>query len=73
MRRRRPVECQNRVTERLFNWLDQRNDPGPSGQVVTELRSIRAIIAGCRTNEHAGRWQGDHHDGVPVFALTHNS
>ena len=34
--------------------------------------SSRAVIAGRRTYEHAGRWQGDHHDGVPVFVLTHD-
>jgi dihydrofolate reductase len=56
---------------RLFNWLDRRNDPGPSGQVFTELLSTRAVISGRRTYEHAGHWQGDHHDGVPVFVLTH--
>jgi dihydrofolate reductase len=57
---------------RLFNWLDRRNDPGPSGQVVAELMSTRAVIAGRRTYELAGRWQGDHHDGVPIFVLTHD-
>jgi len=55
---------------RLFNWLDRRNDPGPNGQVYAELRATRAVISGRRTYEHAGRWQGDHHDGVPVFVLT---
>jgi dihydrofolate reductase len=57
---------------RLFNWLGRRNDPGPSGQVFTELMATRAVIAGRRTYELAGRWQGDHHDGVPVFVLTHD-
>ncbi|TDC82897.1 dihydrofolate reductase family protein [Actinomadura sp. 7K507] len=57
---------------RLFNWLDRRNDPGPSGQVYAEAMATRAVIAGRRTYEHAGRWQGDHHDGVPVFVLTHD-
>lgn len=56
---------------RLFNWLDGRNDPGPSGQVFAEAMATRAVIAGRRTYEHAARWQGDHHDGVPVFVLTH--
>ena len=56
---------------RLFNWLDRRNDPGPSGQVFTEAMSTRAVIAGRRTYELAGRWKGDHHDGVPIFVLTH--
>jgi dihydrofolate reductase len=55
---------------RLFNWLDRRDDPGPSGQVYGEAMATRAVIAGRRTYEHAGRWQGDHHDGVPVFVLT---
>jgi dihydrofolate reductase len=56
---------------RLFNWLDRRNDPGPSGQVYAEAMATRAIISGSRTYELAGRWQGDHHDGVPIFVLTH--
>ncbi|MFI0370634.1 dihydrofolate reductase family protein [Actinomadura sp. 1N219] len=57
---------------RLFNWLDRRNDPGPNGQVYTEVLATRAVISGRRTYEHAGRWQGDHHDGVPIFVLTHH-
>src|SRR4051812_27356462 len=57
---------------RLFNWLDRRNDPGPSGEAYAEAMASRAVIAGRRTYEHAGRWQGDHHDGVPVFVLTHD-
>jgi dihydrofolate reductase len=57
---------------RLFNWLDVRDDPGPSGQVYAEMTATRAVIGGRRTYEHAGRWQGDHHDGVPVFVLTHD-
>jgi len=57
---------------RLFNWLDRRNDPGPSGQVFTEAMSTRAVISGRRTYELADRWQGDHHNGVPIFVLTHD-
>ncbi|MDT0350321.1 dihydrofolate reductase family protein [Pseudonocardia charpentierae] len=57
---------------RLFNWLDRRDDPGPSGQVYAESMATRAVIAGRRTYEHAGRWKGDHHDGVPIFILTHD-
>ncbi|MEU2347123.1 dihydrofolate reductase family protein [Modestobacter sp. NPDC049651] len=57
---------------RLFNWLDHRHDPGPNGQVVAESAATRAVIAGRRTYEHANRWHGDHHDGVPVFVLTHH-
>jgi dihydrofolate reductase len=57
---------------RLFNWLDNRLDPGPNGQVFAEMKATRAVIAGRRTYEHADRWHGDHHDGVPVFVLTHH-
>lgn len=57
---------------RLFNWLDHRRDRGPNGRVFREMQATRAVIAGRRTYEHAGRWQGDHHDGVPVFVLTHH-
>jgi dihydrofolate reductase len=58
---------------RLFNWLDRRQDPGPNGQVYGEMQDTRAVISGRRTYEHAGRWQGDHHDGVSVFVLTHEA
>ncbi|TDE37795.1 dihydrofolate reductase family protein [Actinomadura sp. 6K520] len=57
---------------RLFNWLDRRDGPGPSGQVFSEAMSTRALISGRRTYELADRWQGDHHDGVPIFVLTHD-
>jgi dihydrofolate reductase len=57
---------------RLFNWLDRRHDPGPNGQVFSEMMSTRAVISGRRTYELADRWQGDHHDGVPVVVLTHD-
>jgi dihydrofolate reductase len=57
---------------RLFNWLDDRNDDGPSGQVYREALATGTVIAGRRTFEHAGRWGGDHHDGVPIFVLTHH-
>ncbi len=57
---------------RLFDWLDRRADPGPNGEVYAEMLATRAVIAGRRTYEHAGQWQGDHHDGVPIFVLTHS-
>ncbi len=52
--------------------FDRRDEPGPSGQVYAEAMATRAVIAGRRTYEHAGQWQGDHHDGVPIFVLTHD-
>ncbi|WP_307796967.1 dihydrofolate reductase family protein [Actinomadura barringtoniae] len=55
---------------RLFNWLDDRMSDGPNGQVYREALATGAVISGRRTFELAGRWQGDHHDGVPIFVLT---
>jgi dihydrofolate reductase len=57
---------------RLFRWLDERNTPGPNKDVFDELMATGAVIAGRRTYENADHWQGDHHDGVPVFVLTHH-
>jgi len=66
-----PEEPMGRGGFRLFDWLDRRHEPGPSGQVVAEATASRAVVSGRRTYEHAGRWGGDHHDGVPVVVLTH--
>jgi dihydrofolate reductase len=57
---------------RLFNWLDDRMGPGVNGQVYGEASATGAVIAGRRTFELAGRWNGDHHDGVPINILTHH-
>jgi dihydrofolate reductase len=56
---------------RLFNWLDDRMSPGPNGDVYAEALATGALISGRRTYELAGRWSGDHHDGVPIHVLTH--
>ena len=45
---------------------------GPSKDVFDELMATGAVISGRRTYELAGRWNGDHHDGMPVFVLTHS-
>jgi dihydrofolate reductase len=55
---------------RLFNWLDDRMSPGVNGQVYGEAMATGAVISGRRTFELAGRWNGDHHDGVPIHVLT---
>ena len=57
---------------RLFNWLDDRTGPGINGQVYAEATATGAIISGRRTFELAGRWGGDHHDGVPILVLTNH-
>ncbi|GAB3399185.1 dihydrofolate reductase family protein [Flindersiella endophytica] len=56
---------------RLFNWLDDRLGPGVNGQVYQEAMATGALISGRRTFELAGRWNGDHHDGVSIHVLTH--
>ncbi|WP_327090251.1 dihydrofolate reductase family protein [Nonomuraea sp. NBC_01738] len=57
---------------RLFNWLDDRMSDGVNGQVYREALATGAVISGRRTFELASRWQGDHHDGVPIHVLTHH-
>jgi dihydrofolate reductase len=65
--------------ERLHAWLgDGGADPAsyrPSdaagATVFDEMMTTGAVITGRRTFEFAGGWGGDHHDGVPVFVLTH--
>jgi len=69
---------------RLMNWLDgvgrdedTRNVEGyrpadPVSQLVfDEGMATGAVISGKRTADFAGCWEGDHHDGVPIFVPTH--
>lgn len=44
----------------------------PQDSVDDPMGVDGAPISGRRTYEHAGRWNGDHHDGVPIFVLTHD-
>jgi dihydrofolate reductase len=65
--------------ERLHAWLGAGGvDPGsyrpvdePGATVFDEVMATGAVIVGRRTFEFAGGWGGDHHDGVPIFVLTH--
>ena len=43
----------------------------PGATVFDEMMATGAVITGRRTFEIAGGWDGDHHDGVPIFVLTH--
>src|SRR5204862_8133321 len=38
-------------------------------EVMAELMSTGAVVAGRGTFEPAGGWGGDHHDGVPIFIV----
>ncbi|MEU4522612.1 dihydrofolate reductase family protein [Amycolatopsis sp. NPDC024027] len=68
----RPGQELGRGGGRLFDWLDDRMSEGVNGQVYAEASSTGAVVSGRRTFELAGRWQGDHHDGVPIHVLTHS-
>ena len=50
--------------------LDHRHEAGPDHDVYADSLATGAIISGRRTFEPAGRWNGDHHDGVPIFVLS---
>jgi dihydrofolate reductase len=65
--------------ERLHAWLaDGGMDPvsyrpadDAGAAVFDEMLATGAVITGRRTFDFAGGWAGDHHDGVPIFVLTH--
>jgi uncharacterized protein YndB with AHSA1/START domain/dihydrofolate reductase len=44
--------------------------PGASAAVLDEALATGAVVVGRRTFDLAGRWNGDHHDGVPIFVPT---
>ncbi len=66
---------------RLHAWLGDGSgdDPrsyrpdGPSGEIFDELLATGAVLVGRRTFDIAGHWNGDHHDGVPIFVPTHRA
>jgi dihydrofolate reductase len=43
---------------------------GVNRQIYDEFMSTGAVVAGRATFEPAGGWQGDHHDGVPIYILS---
>jgi dihydrofolate reductase len=67
--------------ERLHDWIFPGADGGDFDAAVARLRGVNrqiydemmstgAVIAGRATFEPAGGWQGDHHDGVPIYILS---
>jgi dihydrofolate reductase len=64
---------------RLHAWLAEGDGrdatsfrpDGPSAEVFDEMLATGAVLIGRRTFEIAGRFDGDHHDGVPIFVPTH--
>jgi dihydrofolate reductase len=55
---------------RLHEWALASDLAGVNRQVVDELMSTGAVVAGRGTVEPAGLWGGDHHDGVPIFIVS---
>ena len=51
--------------ERLHEWPFAN-----AGQPFDEFIATGAVVAGRGTIEPAGGWDGDHHDGVPIFIVT---
>ena len=53
---------------RLFAWSD---GAALAQTVHAEYAATGAVLAGRRTYDLVNGWDGDHHDGVPMFILTH--
>ena len=45
---------------------------GVNRRIYDEFMSTGAVLAGRGTFEPAGGWEGDHHDGVPIYILSRN-
>ncbi len=74
--------------QRLHDWLIAESGPdaghedlrqaiagsasGVNRQVIDEFMATGAVVAGRGTVEPAGYWDGDHHDGVPIFIVSRN-
>ena len=63
--------------ERLHDWFGPwRGTPSGfeparvSAAVYQEAMATGAVVVGRRTFDYAGQWNGDHHDGVPIFVPT---
>lgn len=71
---------------RLMDWLGDGGAPAsdagagvqqyrptdPVSRIVfDESLASGAVITGKRTGDFAGYWNGDHHNGVPIFVPTH--
>ena len=46
---------------------------GVNRQIYDEMMSTGAVVAGRGTFEPAGGWNGDHHDGAPIYILSRHS
>lgn len=67
---------------RLHRWLETgrgghhenfRPTDAPSQTVFDEMLSTGAAVIGKRFGDLVDYWGGDHHNGVPMFVLTHDA
>jgi dihydrofolate reductase len=61
--------------EALHAWLGAGPDgvhpaPGADADELAEMMSTGAVIIGRRSSDNVAGFEGDHHDGVPIFILT---
>ncbi len=66
---------------RLHHWYGFASDAGPTAettdgsgigkQFLDEVNETGAVLSGRNTVEQVDHWGGDHHDGVPIFVLSH--
>ncbi len=66
---------------RLHEWFGFVSDAAPmaetadrSGmghQFLNEINETGAVLSGRNTVEQVDHWGGDHHDGVPIFVVSH--
>ena len=66
---------------RLHEWFGFASDTVPRvasidpsgvrGQFLDEIKATGAVLVGRNTAEQADHWGGDHHNGVPIFVLSH--
>jgi dihydrofolate reductase len=60
--------------DRLHEWMwteDWKRKPGPATDFGDEGDRTGALIAGRRTVEQINHWNGDNHNGVPIFVVSH--
>ena len=61
---------------RLHKWYERADGEfgrpdGPASAIWDELNATGAVLVGRRTAEQVDYYGGEHHDGVPIFVLTH--
>lgn len=56
--------------DRLHDWI---NDSPVAKDLIGEMTSTGAVLVGRRTAEQVDYYGGDHHAGVPMFVLSHES